>query len=522
MEPVIILIAFGAGLVFRKLGYPPLLGYLLAGFIAHELGVGNIDHIAPIADFGILLLLFTIGLKLNLKEMVAPQVWGVASLHMAIAVVLTVPVILLAGYLMPSIPLPDSKSAWALAFALSFSSTVFAVKIFDERGEGASLHASIAIGILIIQDLMAVGYLVFTSDESVHVSAVVLLALPLLRPLLLKLLKFSGHGELLVLFGVAATIGASELFELFHLKGGLGAFVFGVLLGSTVKSNELYKQLINLKDLFLIGFFLQIGFYGFPPTEMLIVVVSLALLIFLRPIIYFFLLVAFKLRARTALLAGMSLFNYSEFGLIVAAIAVSNGMLAEEWLTTLALAMAISFFIATPFNTRIHSIFSRVFEWLHKFERKSRLPDERIQDLGDAQVVVLGMGRVGYGVYKYLEETYADKIVGVEENIVKAEKLAKDGLNCIHGDASDYEFWRQTKLTEREIIFVSLSNHRENLYVVNLARQFGYQNKLAVISRFPDEKKELDDLGCITFNLYAEAGHGFAEHVVNQIATTKS
>lgn len=517
MIPVVILIAFVAGLAFRKFGYPPLLGYLLAGFVAHELGYGSADAIAPIADLGILLLLFTIGLKLNLKELAAPQVWGVAGLHMMIAVVLTVPVILFAGYVLPALSLTQSSAAWTLAFALSFSSTVFAVKIFDERGESTALHASIAIGILIIQDLFAVCYLVFTSDKSVSAYAVVLLALPLLRPVLFYVLRSCGHGELLVLFGVAVTIGAAELFELFNLKGGLGAIIFGVLLGNTSKSNELYKSLINLKDLFLIGFFLQIGFYGLPSAEMLLAAIALAVLVSLRPIIYYFLLVALKLRARTAFLTGMSLFNYSEFGLIVAAIAVGNGLLSEEWITTLALAMSISFFVAIPFNTRVHSLFGSNFSWLHKFERKTRLPEEEIPDLGDARIAVLGMGRVGLGTYQYLRELYGDNIIGVDESNEKAEALRKQGIHCVHGDATDYEFWSQTDLASRDMIFVSLSNHSENLYVVNLAEQLEYKNTLAVVSRFPDEQQELERLGCVTFNLYAEAGHGFAEHVVNQI-----
>ena len=517
MIPVVILIAFVAGLAFRKFGYPPLLGYLLAGFVAHELGYGSADAIAPIADLGILLLLFTIGLKLNLKELAAPQVWGVAGLHMMIAVVLTVPIILFAGIVLPALALKDSTAAWALAFALSFSSTVFAVKIFDERGESAALHASIAIGILIIQDIFAVCYLVFTADKSVSAYALVLLALPLLRPVLFYVLRSCGHGELLVLFGVAVSIGAAELFELFNLKGGLGAIIFGVLLGNTNKSNELYKSLINLKDLFLIGFFLQIGYYGLPSAEMLLAAMALALLVFLRPIIYYFLLVALKLRARTAFLTGMSLFNYSEFGLIVAAIAVGNGLLTEEWVTVLALAMSISFFIAIPFNTRVHSLFGKNFSWLHRFERKTRLPEEEIPDLGGARIAVLGMGRVGFGAYQYLKELYGDNIVGVDESNEKTEALQKQGIHCVHGDATDYEFWSQTKLADCDMLFVSLSNHSENLYVVNMAQQLKFKNTLAVVSRFPDEKQELENLGCVTFNLYAEAGHGFAEHVLHQL-----
>ena len=138
-------------------------------------------------------------------------------------------------------------------------------------------------------------------------------------------------------------------------------------------SSELYSSLIGLKDLLLIGFFLQIGFYGLPEAHMWYVAMALSLLIFLRPLIYFGLFVLFKLRARTALLAGAGLFNYSEFGLIVAAYAVSSGALSGEWLTTIALALTLSFFIATPLNTRIHQLYAQFGNRLQKLERAERL-----------------------------------------------------------------------------------------------------------------------------------------------------
>ena len=517
MIAVLLLIAFLAGLVFRRLGYPPLLGFLLAGFAAHEAGVGDIETIRPLADLGITLLLFTIGLKLNLRELAQVQVWGTATAHMLIAVVLTVPVIILAGFLIPALRMESHAAAWALAFALSFSSTVFAVKIIEERGEGAALHAEIAIGILIIQDLFAVCFLVLTTDTMPSPWALGLLALPFLRPVLIKLLDRAGHGELLVLFGVATAIGAYELFELVDLKGGLGALLIGILLGPAEKSSELYKSLLSLKDLFLIGFFLQIGFFGLPSPEMLLVALALSLLIFLRPLIYYFLLVGFGLRARTAFVAGFSLFNYSEFGLIVGAIAVGTGMLSPEWLTTLALAMALSLFIATPFNTRVHDLYGRFAALLHRFERKERLEREQLLGLGDAEIVVLGMGRVGVGAYETLRERYGDVVVGVEENLDKAKKLAGEGYRCIPGDASDYDFWMDAGLAKRRMLLVSLSNHRENLYVVDMAKRFDYRGVLAVISRYPDHKAELEGLGCVTYNLYAEAGHGFAEHVLREL-----
>lgn len=517
MYAIILLLAFLSGLVFRSLGFPPLLGYLVTGFAAQAWGIGTADDIQPFADLGITLLLFTIGLKLNLKKLAAPQVWGVAVLQMIIAALTLAPIILLATNWVQDLTITDSSLAWTLAFALSFSSTVFAVKIFDTRGENAAFHATIAIGILIIQDLIAVIYLVFTSDKSPTLYSALLLLLPLTRPVLLQILNRVGHGELLLLFGIGVAIGSYELFELLNLKGGLGALIFGVLLGNTAKSNELYKTLVQLKDLFLIGFFLMIGYYGLPTADMWLMAVILCLALLTRPIIYFALLLAFKLRARTAFLSGFSLFNYSEFGLIVAAIAASSGALPYEWLTTLALAMALSFFISTPINTRIHTIYSRYSSGLVNYERSDKLPVERFPDLGHVTVAVMGMGRVGLGAYQYLQEIYPDRIVGIEESEEKAAQLIDQGYNCVHGDATDQAFWLHTRLNQCEKIFVCLTNHRENLYVVKLARENGFEGEFAVISRFPDQAKELEELGCVTFNLYAEAGHGFAEHSMKQM-----
>lgn len=518
MFALIIVLAFIAGLLFRALGFPPLLGYLVTGFAAQAWGLGTAEDIEPFAQFGITLLLFTIGLKLNLKKLAAPQVWAVAGIQMGIAILLLGPVILLATAWIDSLALVNSSTAWTLAFALSFSSTVFAVKIFDTRGENASFHATIAIGILIIQDLIAVVFLVFTSDKSPNLYTALLLLLPLARPGLLWLLNRVGHGELLLLFGIGLAMGTYELFELLYLKGGLGALIMGVLIGNTDKSNELYKGLVEIKDLFLIGFFLQIGYYGLPTADMWIMAVILCLALLARPIIYFALLLAFKLRARTAFLSGFALFNYSEFGLIVAAIAAQAGAIPLEWLTTLALAMALSFFLSTPINTRIHTVYSRYFDWTTRYERADILPIERFPDLGDVRVAIMGVGRIGTGAYDCLKNIYPDQIVGIEESDVKAEQLRERGYHCVHGDATDQAFWIHSKLNQCEKIFVCLTNHRENLYVVQLARENGYKGDFAVISRFPDQARELEELGCVTFNLYAEAGHGFAEDAMRQMS----
>ena len=259
----------------------------------------------------------------------------------------------------------------------------------EDRGETISLHANLTIGILVTQDILAVLYLAFTSDTPPGVSALALFLLPLLRPIRLYLVRHAGHGDLVLLFGIA------QIFESLHLKASLGALIADVILGQSDRYQELYVLLTSINDLLLIGFFLHIGFYGLPSKEMIIVPLVLSLLIVIRPALYYLLFVAFKPCARNALLAGFALFNYSEFGLIVAA--TEQGHLSVEWLTTLALAVFISFFLATPLNANVHKIYHRFRKKPYKLEPQDRLRREAAAELSDAEIVVLGMGRVGTG-----------------------------------------------------------------------------------------------------------------------------
>ncbi|ASJ72521.1 cation:proton antiporter family protein [Granulosicoccus antarcticus] len=517
MEPLVVALAFLLGLGFRKLGYPPLLGYLMAGFIGNATGYGSAEALAPLADAGILLLLFTIGLKLNPRDLKPRYVWASALLHMLIAVPLTAVVIYLIGSVYEPLSFVHGAGPLTLAFALSFSSTVLAIKLFEERGETASFYASIAIGILVVQDVLAVVYLVATSGHWPDPWALILLALPLFIPVFKRLLGMIGHGELLLLAGIVFAFGAAELFQLLGLKAGLGGLVMGMLLAraSPGKSKELYDQLLGLKNLLLIGFFLQIGYYGIPRLELVYIAIVLGLLITLRPVIYFCLLTAFGLRARTGWFAGLALFNYSEFGLIVAAIAQQAGILREQWLVTLALSMAISYVFAIPLNRKAHELYIRYSDVLQRFEKPSRLPEEIIGSLGGANIAILGMGRVGRAAYDTLREAGHDKVVGVEESYALTLELTQSGWPCVHGDASDRDFWERTGLANCELILVSLSNHREHVRIARLARELGFEKTIAVATRFPDESVELEALGCVTFYRYQDVGREFARHTLS-------
>jgi glutathione-regulated potassium-efflux system ancillary protein KefC len=520
VDPLIIMLAFAAGLAVRKLGYPPMLGYLIAGFTINQLPIEPGETIQYIADGGVTMLLFTIGLKLNIRQLMMPQIWAVASIHMLLSVAFIGGLLSLAMPLIASTAGVAPHQAWLIAFALSFSSTVFAVKIFEERGEMEALHAKISIGILIIQDIIAVMFLVLSTGKMPEFSSLMLFVTLILfasRHPLLQIMRSCGHGELLLLFGLCAAFGGSALFESFNIKGDLGALLIGVLLAGTAKSTELSEALLSLKDLFLVGFFVTIGLNGQPDSRELGIAIALGALVFFKPILYYLLMTAFRLRARTSLLASLSLFNYSEFGLIVAALAASSGLLDKEWLVIIALALSFSFVIAVPFNTSAHWLYRNYGTYLRRVEKPERLPLEKVADLGNARIIVLGMGRVGLGAYHYLVETQQDTVIGVEESPKRIAALRKENINIVAADANDEDFWLQTNLQQINLIMVNLSRHSENLAVCQLLLKLGFNNQIAAIARYPDQSQELKELGCISFNLYQEAGFGFAEHVHQQI-----
>ena len=166
MNPLWILAAFLFGAVISRIGLPPLVGYLLAGFALNSIGVSGGEILETVADAGVTLLLFIIGLKLKIKSLTKPEVLAGTSIHMIVTVAIFGFVIWVLGF--SNITLFDQltgRTAVLIAFALSFSSTVFAVKVLEEKQEMASRHATAAIGILIMQDLIAVIFLAASTGK---------------------------------------------------------------------------------------------------------------------------------------------------------------------------------------------------------------------------------------------------------------------------------------------------------------------------------------------------------------------
>lgn len=523
VEVTVVIIALLAGVIFKSMRLPPMVGFLAAGFALMPMQ-GLLPELAgvdftPFVNAGVTLLLFCIGLKLELRTLFRPFVWGVTSAHM-LSLVLIYSGVLLVLKIVGWTLLKDLSWSQGLTigFALSFSSTVFAVKVLEERGEMAAMHGKAAIGVLVMQDIFAVIYLTMVSGKIPSIYAPLVLLLIPARGLLVALLKRCGHSELLVLAGFAIAFGAYALFDLVGLKGDLGALFVGAVLASSDKGKELVKSLMTIKDLLLVGFFLSIGQYGLPSDNAWLMAFVLTALVLIKPLLFFLLFARFKLRAQTAFLGGLALNHYSEFGLIVLSIAVAEGILPHTWLVILALALSFSFVISSLINLYSHKLYTFWIGWLVRFQTPNRVLEEQAIDIGNAKILIAGMGLIGTGAYDYLIEHYGDTLVGIEESPLKVDAHNNLGRRVVLGDVSDRDLWKRLPINQVKKVILAFSNHAETVLVTNELREIGYTGVVAAVAKFDDHLEELRSLGVIAFNFYSEAGAGFAEHVMAHIA----
>ncbi len=522
MDLILISAAFVAGFIALKCHLPPLVGFLLAGFGLHAFGHTSNETIVELADLGVTLLLFSIGLKLDIKVLMSKEIWGGATLHNLLSTSLFTLILGCFKLLgVSSLASMDYSQLALLGFALSFSSTVFAVKSLQEKGEMNATFGSIAIGILVMQDIFAVVFLTASTGKLPHWYAIGLFILPFQRPLFYRLLDKVGHGEMLILIGIffALVVGAG-LFELVGMKADLGALILGMLLAGHSKASELSKALFNLKEIFLICFFLNIGLSVQPTLAGLALAVLILLLLPLKGVLYFWVLNRFKFRVRTSLMASFSLLNYSEFGLILGGLAYKMGWMGDDILVALALSVSMSFIVAAPINRKGHELYQKSAKWLKEQTAENlHIKDRRINP-GHAQILILGMGRIGTGAYDDLRERYGKISLGVEVREDAAHEHRAQGRNVIAGDATDSDFWERILDTANvKLVLLAMPHHQGNQIALEQLKRRAFKGQIAAIAEYPDQVDELMESGVdAAFNIYREAGSGFARHVCDQLS----
>ena len=514
--------ALVSGVLAVRFGLPPLVGYLIAGFVLNALGFNDHVKLTAIGNLGVTLLLFTIGLKLDVRSLLRPVIWAGTTLHMlAVIVIFGTGLYWLSLTGLAIFAEVDFRIALLIGFALSFSSTVFAVKVLEEKGEYTSRYGQLAIGVLIMQDIFAVLFLAVSAGKIPSPWAFALLGLIPLRGVLADLLTRAGHSELQILFGLALAFGSWSLFNVVDVKGDLGALIAGALLAAHPAAGELSKKLLGFKDLLLVGFFLSIGMSGTISLSALLVALGLAVVVMLKVILYFGLFTRFRLRAHTSLFASLALANYSEFGLIVGAIAVVNGWLSSDWLVIIALALTLTFIAAAPLNARSRVLHKKLNVHLAPFETAIPLPEDMPIDPGEARIAIIGMGRVGTGAYDTLNRHYGDWLIGIDVDPDTVSRHVAAGRNVIQADATDDEFWARTGKGNVAVAMLALPELEQNLGVTRGIRSRRSDGHIFAVVQYPEDEAILKAAGVeTTWSFYAEAGIGYAEEVIAHFGDT--
>lgn len=522
IDAIWLAVAFLSGLIMRQLGLPTLIGFLATGFFLNYADVvqGNLkDILSSLSDLGITLLLFTIGLKIKVKTLAKKEILVTASAHMILSTLAFSGLVFLFGYtglrMFSDITI---ESALIIGFALSFSSTVFVVKLLEERGEITSRHGKMAIGILIIQDIFAVLFITLTNDEIPSIWALTLpLYLYLVRFILKPLLYKSGHGEMLTIFGFFAPLILGSLaFDLVNLKYDLGALIIGMLLVNHAKADELYERMMSFKDFFLIAFFINIGLAETPSLTTLTVALGLLIFVFFKGYLFNIIMSFFNLRARTNFLTSLSLMNYSEFGLIVGAVGYKMDLISGDWLISIALLMALSFLLAAPFTSRSYELFDKFKESLTKINKTSKEIDH--QPVIDEKInyLVVGIGSIGRSAFEHFNNNFKRKVLAVDYDSEKVELLKSENYKAVWGDTTDREFWEENNFKNVDLVILAMSDYASNyntLKQINKMKKRPF--KVSVICHYEDEQHKFENMNVdYVFNYKNELGEDFAEHAM--------
>ena len=527
---LILVLAAVAGGMAKLLRQPVLVAYIIVGILAGPAVLGLVstgESIEVFAKIGIAILLFLVGLKLDIHSI---RMTGAVALLVGLGqVVLTAAlgfgIALGLGFaVVPSL---------YIAVALTFSSTIIVIKLFSDKRELDQLHGRIAVGILIVQDLLVIismivvaslGQVGQTSASETVVRTVVggtlflagvVLVSRFLIPRVLEWLAKSQ--ELTLLFGVAWAIALAAVSYSLGLSLEIGAFVAGVALASTPYRESLGARLVSLRDIMILFFFIELGIsltfesalQQLGPAIVLSVLVLLA-----KPLIVMAIMGLLGYRKKVSFRVGVALAQISEFSLILIALGYSLGQVDEAILGLVTLVGIITITISTYLIAYTQPLFDRLAPALSIFERKhpvSGEEDERLEHPYDA--IIVGAGRLGGEVARGLAARHAHLLV-VDYDPQALRDIAAPHIATLYGDVSEPDFAASLPFHETDSVICAVPSPSTNLVLLQTLRRYDFDGSIcltAMDARTADILGEHGDVDII--RPYSVA----AQSIVNQI-----
>ena len=504
METILIWIlgAFLAGHICKFLSIPVIIGFIFSGYLFQSFGLSDQQNLLSVpAELGVELLLFSIGLKIKPSSLLNRSLFIVFLIHTSTVFLILFFLLLL------KLPL---QSKILICLALTFSSTIIASKALEGRREATTFHGRLALVILVFQDILALALLIYTSENNWSVSTLYLFFLPVLIPLVklaFERMETSEELELLATILVALYLGAT-LFKNAGLTAEIGALTVGMLLANYKIADRLSSQIWSVRELLLLAFFIDLGMGLNINFDITIHSTMMVSFLFIKTIILFGLLLAFKLRAYTSFLIVISLATYSEFSIILISDFLKSGMLSQREYSILILSVCMSFVIGAILNKNVHKIYEFLEPYLVKFERNKHHPDEQPHTCGGADVMLIGMGRVGRPIFENLIQNNI-KVVGFDADTNRVKKHLEEGRRVTYADAEDPGFWSAFRFGNLNAIVLALPEYAAQNWSVKQARKCGFSGKIIVATRSQGDPDILRASGADEiYDAYQAAGIG--------------
>lgn len=531
---VILMVAAVVGAIGTALRQPLIISFIAVGILLGPAGVGLVEEAAQVqllAQMGIALLLFVVGLKLDLR---AIRTMGPVALATGLGQVIFTSFF---GFLIALALGMDPVPAAYVALALALSSTIIIIKLLTDKREIDSLHGRITVGILIVQDIVVVAAMIvlagFGALEESEVSLVrqvgaiglkslaFLLGIALLMRYVVPLLMgfLSRSQELLVLFAVAWAVFLALVSEQLGLSKEVGAFLAGVALASTQYRESIAARLVSLRDFLLLFFFIDLG-SGLDLSLMgaqlgQAVMFSLFILIG-NPLIVMAIMGVMGYRSRTSFRTGVAMAQISEFSLIIAALGFSLGHIDSETLGLITLVGLVT--IGTSTYMIIHSaalydLLSRPLSYLERKRPFRELAEDSGAGVQQPDVLLIGLGRYGGNIARCLRMR-GRRVLGVDFDPEALARRREQDIPVVYGDASDPEMLEHLPVRGAQMVVSTIPGVAANRALLELLRQHGFEGQVAVTAHTQGDADALREAGAdLVLRPFAEAAEQAADSI---------
>jgi Kef-type K+ transport system membrane component KefB/Trk K+ transport system NAD-binding subunit len=511
----ILLVAALAGGLGQLLHQPVIVSFLVAGILVGPSGLGIVasyEQVELLAQIGISLLLFVVGLRLDLHLI---KTTGPVALATGIGQVVFTS---LFGFLIAlGFDLPPLAAAY-VAVALTFSSTIIIVKLLSDKKEIDSLHGRIAVGFLIVQDVVAILALIGltalggrphgASAPWQHVAWIALkgvlflgMVALLMRFVLPALVRYVARSvELLVVFAISWAVLLAAGGEALGFSKEVGAFLAGVALASTDYRDAIGARLVTVRDFLLLFFFIDLGarldVAGLGAMATPAIVFS-AFVVIGNPLIVMIIMGFMGYRRRTGFLAGLTVAQISEFSLVLGSLGVALGHLSPEIMGLITLVGLVTIGASTYLILYSGHLYRWLSPHLRLFERRHPYREVEAGDIVDlprVDAVLLGLGKYGGGIARDLLER-GWRIVGVDFDPGVLDRWHHKGMLVLYGDAGDPELLEQLAVERARWVISAVRDRELNLTLLSALRKKGYAGMVALASVDDREAAEFRSAG---------------------------